>query len=77
MPLYSLPERWVFGLIAPISMGVARIFGSLTSTVTRHVRLCCWRDFVIVGNSLRTVTIGAGILFGFGARGLASEESID
>ncbi len=49
-----------------------------TSMVTKHVRLCCWRERLRVGYSLRTVTAGAGIGFlVMLARGLLSAVSIE
>lgn len=40
-----------------------------TSTVTRQVSVCCCRDLLMVGNSDRMVTVGAGIGFRVIARG--------
>lgn len=49
-----------------------------TSTVTRHVKLCCCRERLSVGYSLRTMTVGAGIGFlATLALGLLSAVSIE
>lgn len=49
-----------------------------TSIVIRQVKLCCCRDRLRVGNSLLTVTVGAGIGFlVILVRGLGRSVSID
>ena len=44
--------------------------------VTRQVSVCCCRDLLMVGNSERTVTVGAGIGFRDPGRGLANDVSM-
>lgn len=55
----------------------ARHFPSTTSTVTKQVKLCCWRLRFRVGNSVRTVTVGAGIGFLTFGRGLGISAAMD
>ena len=47
-----------------------------TSTVMRHVKVCCWRDRFIVGNSDLTATDGAGMGFLVAVLGLPGVVSI-
>ena len=58
-----------------MSSGSGLHLPSGTSTVTRHVKLCCWRDRFSVGNSLRTVTVGAGMGFLLEGFGLVNESN--
>lgn len=44
--------------------------------VIKHVSVCWWRDLFKVGNSDRTVTVGAGIGFLVIVRGLAKDVSM-
>jgi len=76
----SLPCCCIDGKIgAPrMSAGSGHHLPSGTSMVTRHVRLCCCLERLRVGNSLLTVTVGAGIGFlVMLARGLLIAVSID
>jgi hypothetical protein len=60
-----------------MSSGSRRHFPSTTSTVIRQVKLCCCRLRLSVGNSVRTVTVGAGMGFLMLGRGLGMSAAMD
>lgn len=60
-----------------MSSGSGRHFPSMTSTVIKQVKLCCCRLRLSVGNSVRTVTVGAGMGFLMLGRGLGMSAAMD
>lgn len=66
-----------FDIEPRMSSGSGDHLPSTTSTVIRHVKLCCCLLRLRVGNSLRTVTVGGGIGFFACMRGLTMLVSID
>jgi hypothetical protein len=60
-----------------MSSGSGRHFPSTTSIVIRQVRLCCCRLRFRVGNSVRTMTVGAGMGFLISRLGLGISAAMD